>query len=198
MRVFVGLSVVILLVAVTPPFAEEAEKKRGPYDRVASGEPSATDEKVKVYTNADLAKLTGIVEEADAKSAKGEAGEPGTPKPGAEKVDPAKQDAEKPDPLAWLQKRQAAQQEHSVALAAAEAAVVAARQRVTDLEKQLLATRNPFSARPTLSDEEKEKRRTSGETAAQRNKRNQESLDQAREAVKAAEAELTRVRAARP
>jgi len=183
MRVFVGLSVVILLVAVTPPFAEEAEKKRGPYDRVASGEPSATDEKVKVYTNADLAKLTGIVEEADAKSAK---------------VDPAKQDAEKPDPLAWLQKRQTAQQEHTVALAAAEAAVVAARQRVADLEKQLLATRNPFSARPTLSDEEKEARRTSGETAAQRNQRNQKSLDQAREAVKAAEAELTRVRAGRP
>jgi len=185
MRVLVGLAIFIGLVLIAPA---SAEKARGPYDRVAKGKPPAKDSKV--YTNEDLAKLFGIVEEADPEAPATE------PRPETPTDKPEAQ--AKPDPLAWLQQRQAAQQEHRLAVEEAEKALLAARQRVTDLERQVLATRNPFSARPTLSDEEKKQRSENRETAAERNERTRKMLEEAREAVRTAESELARVRAGRP
>jgi hypothetical protein len=79
-------------------------------------------------------------------------------------------------------------------VAEAESKLAAAREKLKNLETQLLATRNPFSARPQLSEEEREQRMTSGETAAERNKRTQELVDEARAKVAEAEAELARAR----
>ena len=105
---------------------------------------------------------------------------------------------ESTDPLKWLQQRQAAQQEHREALEKAAKELQAARTKLADLERQLLATRNPFSARPVLSEEEKKDRREGTETAAMRTERTQRLVEESREAVRAAEAELARLRAGRP
>ncbi len=102
------------------------------------------------------------------------------------------------DSLKWLRQRQQAQQAHRKALAEAETALSGAKARLANLEKQLLATRNPFSARPELSDEEKGQRQEAAETAAQRYERTKELVEKAREEVRAAEAELARLRAGRP
>lgn len=101
------------------------------------------------------------------------------------------------DPLTWLQQRQSAQREHRAALSEAQAAVKAAAEHLANLERQLLAARNPFSARPRLSDEEKTTRRDGGETAAQRYERTKELVEKARVEIRAAEAELARLRAER-
>jgi len=191
MRVFVGLAVLILVVATTPASAQE--KPRGPYDRVAPGKPPAKESKV--YTNADLARLLESVEDADREK-------PADAVPGAEKAAEGKTapgQADAPvDPLIWLQQRQLAEREHREAVTVAEAALAAARQRLADLQKQWMATRNPFAARPTLSDEEKAERSKSSETAAERHERTEQLVKEASAAVSAAEAELARVRAGRP
>ena len=187
MRVPIGCVMLVagLLVAV----ASAQEAKKGPYDRVATGK-AHQKAPVKVYTNADLEKMFDIVAEEDR--------EPAAPAPEgtaeSEKAEPAKV----PDPLTWLRHRQNAQRDHAKAVAEAQASVTAAKQQLAALERQLLAARNPFSARPNLSDEEKEERRKSGESAAQRYDRTRELVEKAREAVRAAESELARLRAARP
>jgi hypothetical protein len=58
----------------------------------------------------------------------------------------------------------------------------------------MLAVRNPFSARPKLSEQEIEYRRTSGETALQRAERTQKALDDARANLATALAKLDRVK----
>ena len=97
-----------------------------------------------------------------------------------------------------MRKRQEAQREHAKAVAQAQSTLTAAQQHLANLERQLLATRNPFSARPKLSDEEKAERIDSSESAAKRHERTQEQVEKAREAVSVAESELARLRAARP
>jgi hypothetical protein len=185
MRVLVGPAILVLIiVSLVPAFADE--KARGPYDRVATGKPPVKDSKV--YTNADLAKLVGITEEAEREPVPADTGGAGAEKP----------EPEVPDPLLWLQQSEAAKKEQRAAVAEAEAAVAAAHQRVTDLEKELLAVSNPFAARPKLSDEEKAKRAESKETAQERHERMKNMLDEARQAARAADAELARVRAGRP
>lgn len=179
MRVSVVLTVLVLGALAVPAFAEE--KARGPYDRVATGRPPVKGE-TKVYTNSDLARLFGIAVEEDREEPAAETA-PATPET---------------DPLIWLQQRQASRQGHLEAVADAEATLMAARKKLAELESQLLATRNPFSARPVLSDEEKKIRRQGGETAAERNERTQDLVQEAREAVSAAEADLARKRAERP
>jgi hypothetical protein len=147
-------------------------------------------ETVKVYTNADVKKYAEPETKADAK--------PSATPEGTE------QKAEKPEPkktvdsLTWLRQRQDAQREHAKAVSEAEAALATAKQQLANLERQLLAARNPFAARPELSDEEKSKRKDSGESAAQRHERTKELVEKSREAVRAAESELARLRAQRP
>ena len=188
MRVSIGCAVLVagLLGAVVS--ADEA--KKGPYDRVTTKK-TPQNEDVKVYTNADLEKMFDIVAEEDREQP---AAKPPAVAKGSETTEPTKA----PDPLTWLRQRQDAQREHGKAVAVAEAAVTSANQQVANLERQLLAARNPFSARPELSDEEKAKRQEGGESAAKRYERTQELVEEAREAVRAAESDLARLRAERP
>ena len=165
-----------------------ADEATGPYARVATGR-APQDAAVKVYTNADLKKMFDIV-------AKEDRGQPpadtaGVPAEGSEKPGPTSET----DPLKWLQQRQSAQREHRKAVSEAQATLKAASERLANLERQLLAARNPFSARPQLSDEEKATRRDGGETAAERNERTKELVEKARAEIRAAEAELARLRA---
>jgi hypothetical protein len=188
MRVSIGCAVLAAGLLSGMVSAQEAKKK--PQTSEASKKTPGKED-VKVYTNADLEKMFGIVAEEDREQPPVKP--PATAK-GSENVDPKKA----PDPLTWLRQRQDAQREHQKAVAAAEAAVTAAKQQVTNLDRQLLAARNPFSARPELSDEEKVKRQEGGESAGKRYERTQELVEKAREAVRAAESELARLRAERP
>ena len=188
MRVLIGCA--MLAAGLLSAMVSAQEAKKGPYDRVASGK-APQKEAVKVYTNADLKKLVEIVAKEDR--------ERQAAKSPAEAKRPDEAEPKKaPDPLTCLRQRQDAQREHGKAVSEAQAALTAAQQQLASLERQLLAARNPFSARPVLSDEEKAKRRDSGESAEQRHERTQELVEKAREAVRAAESELARLRAERP
>jgi len=173
-----------------------ADEPKGRYTPVASGKPPQRGS-VKVYTNADLAKMFPVVAEEDReKPATETKTAEGTP---AETDTPAAPDAPaEPDPLTWLNQRQQAQREHQVAIERAQSALTTARSNLANLERQAMAARNPYSARPQLPDEEIEKRRQGGETAAQRNERTQGLVEKAREAVRAAEAEIARLQTQRP
>ncbi len=186
MRVFICC----IVLAVTLPTAPILAETTSPYTRVATGRAPQKDAG-KVYTNADLEKLVDSVGEEDREPPP--AGTAGAPAEGSKKPDP-KSDT---DPLTWLQQRQSAQREHRKAVSEAQAAVNAARERLVNLERQLLAARNPFSARPQLSEEEKATRREGGETAAERHERTKELVENARTEIRAAEAELARLRAER-
>jgi len=187
MRVFIGCAV--LAIGLLSAMVSAQEAKKGPYDRVASGK-APKKEAVRVYTNADLKKLPEVAAEAGEGQAAVET--PATAK-GSEK-EPEKG----PDPLTWLRQRQDAQRKHGKAVSEAEAVLAAAKQQLASLERQMLAARNPFSARPQLSDEEKAERRDSGESASKRYERTQELVEKTREAVRVAEAELVRLRTAGP
>ena len=91
------------------------------------------------------------------------------------------------DPLSAMADERAAAASRDRRLEQAEKDLQAARAKLANLETQLLATRNPFAKRPELSDEEKEYRRVSGETAVERAERTQKLVDAAREEVRAAE-----------
>ena len=186
MRVFICC----VVLAVTLPTAPILAETTSPYTRVATGRAPQKDAG-KVYTNADLEKLVDSIAE--------EHGE----QPPADVAGASAEESEKPDsksdtdPLTWLQQRQSAQREHRQAVSEAQAAVNAARQNLANLERQLLAARNPFSARPQLSDEEKTARREDGETAAERHERTKELVEKARAEIQVAEAELVRLQAER-
>ncbi len=182
MRVLICCAVLAAALSTAPVLADEA---KSPYSRVATGKAPQKDA-AKVYTNADLEKLVDSVAEEDREQPP--AGTAGAPAEGSKKPDP-KSDT---DPLTWLQQRQSAQREHRKAVSEAQAAVNAARERLVNLERQLLAARNPFSTRPQLSDEEKATRREGGETAAERHERTKELVENARTEIRAAEAELAR------
>lgn len=187
MRVLILCAVLLGSVWMAPPVAGETQKK-GPYDKVASGNRAAKDD-VKVYTNEDLKKRFGIAEEEDREAAA---------KPDVKERGAGETVAQTNDPLAWLQQRRAAQQEQRLALDQAQKAIVAARERLANLKKQLLAARNPFAARPQLSKEEKQTRSEARETASERYQRTEKLVADAHEAVRAAEAELARLRSKRP
>ncbi len=186
MRGFICCAVLVVALPTAPILAEVTS----PYTRVATGKAPQKDAG-KVYTNADLEKLVDSIAE--------EHGE----QPPADVAGAAAEESEKPnsksdtDPLTWLQQRQSAQREHRKAVSEAQAAVNAARERLVNLERQLLAARNPFSARPQLSEEEKATRQEGGETAAERHERTKELVENARTEIRAAEAELARLRAER-
>ena len=188
MRVSIGCAV--LAAGLLSAMVSADEAKKSPYARVTS-EKTTQKDAVKIYTNADLEKMFNIVAEEDREQP---AGKPPTVAKGSETTEPKKA----PDPLTWLRQRQDAQRKHAKAVSDAQAALTAATQQVANLERQLLAARNPFSARPALSDDEKAKRQEGGESAGKRYERTQELVEKAREAVRAAESELARLRAERP
>ncbi len=185
MRVLIGCA--LLAIGLVGADVSAQETKKEPKDRVERKKAPAKDE-VKVYTNADLEKFKIVKEEDDGET-------PATPPPADPKE--AKKEAP-PDPLQLLRQQQAAQRDRAKAIAEAEAAVTTAKEKLANLERQLLATRNPFAARPEISKEEKAQRAEGGETAAQRYDRTKEMVEKAREELRNAEGELARLRAGRP
>jgi hypothetical protein len=71
------------------------------------------------------------------------------------------------------------------AIAEAEQAVAAARERVKELENRILALRNPYMARPEIPEEEKADWDSMG--TGERIKNSEEQLAQARKDLEAAE-----------
>lgn len=152
---------------------------------------SDSPETVKVFTNKDLERMFGGESEETAESS----ADTPTAETARAAPEPGKPTQPQIDPLAQMKQEQAARAQRQQLVVQAEADLEAARAKLENLEVQLLASRNPFSARPQLSDEEKEIRATSGETAAERNKRTQHLVDQAREEVAAAEKALAEAKA---
>ena len=137
----------------------------------------------KVYTNDDLTRKYGASDEPKAT----------TTAPAGSTAPRTPQDA--PDPLALMEQEKKSQADRDANIAAAESALAMAQQKLKSLEVQLLAASNPFSARPKISEEELEKRVTSNEGAAERQKRTQKMFEDARAEVADAEANLSRARA---
>jgi len=99
------------------------------------------------------------------------------------------------DPLDRLLQYEAAAAERKQRIAEAQRDLDAAQAKLANLEVQLMATRNPFSRRPKLSEEEIEHRLTSGETALERFERTQLLVEEARGEVLVAGESLARARA---
>ena len=129
-----------------------------------------------VYTNADLERLFG----------------PPGPAPAEEAGSKQETGAERADPLKLIEEEKQQASDRQAKIAAAEKAVADAEANVRDLEKRILAVRNPLLPRPKLSEEEEEAQK--GMDGAERVKRSQEQLEQARKEVDRAKAELARVR----
>jgi len=190
------LAVSVALVA-SAAWAEPADesKPKSP-DKPATAENAKADE-VKVYTNKDLARL---FPPDPAEKPAGETPPAGAtdPRAAATSPRPAQRGGQTPpadqDPLEWLKNRQEAQASRQSRIDEAQAELFAAEEKLANLKKELLATVNPFSARPKLSDEEKEYRRTSGETALERNERVKALEQEAQQAVDEARANLERVK----
>lgn len=183
----------ILAISTGPAMAAEGDppKQGSPYEKVASGRPPVRDGAVPLYTNSDLEKMFGIVAEADRESS---AKESADADPKSSEATTKKADE---DPLVWLKKRQEAAAARSVELAEAEKQVADARQRLADLERQKMAVRNPYAARPQLSEEEEKRRREGGESASARFERTEALVKAAREELRAAEAKLAQLRSQR-
>jgi hypothetical protein len=146
--------------------------------------------KGEVFTNALLDKLFGASEEGENAAAA-----PGTPTPGTPTPATPGSDAAPADPLQVMQDGIAERNQQQRMIADAQNELDAATAKLAKLEVQLLATGNPFSARPDLSDEEKEYRANSGESAEDRRNRTVTMVDEAKAEVKAAEDKLSALRA---
>ena len=183
----VGIVALVAIVAVVGA-SLAADGKSGTADDPAE---------VRVYTNKDLEQRFGEKTDSDA-AAEPAAGASlpaaGTTEPPGESRKPTETAV---DPLEQMKQRQAAEVQRRQLVAQAEAELAAAQAKLKNLEAQLLATRNPFSARPKLSDEEKQIRATSGESAAERNERTRLLVDQTREEIAAAEEALTQAKTGR-
>jgi len=178
------------------PEKKEPATEKAPDSAIlkAAREESADDDVI-VFTNDDLDRFSTGRRAADEKPPSGQR-EPGpTPrtKPG-----------EKPsDPLDWMKQQQEQEERRREAIAAAEQQVVDAEARVAEMEKRLLATKNPFLARPGPPESTDEKR--AEEEAAEwdrmdgseRVSRSEQDLQQAREDLARARDERARLRAAR-
>lgn len=146
------------------------------------------DPDARVFTNADLEKLWAGDTAAWATTPSGSGSSDAAPTPGPGVETPLAM-----DPLKYLQSKEASAADRQTAIADAERELAAARAQVASLEKQLLAIRNPFSARPELSEDEKEAR-GKDTSVAERIARTEEQLALARERVTAAEQKLARSR----
>ena len=102
-------------------------------------------------------------------------------------------EAAPPDPLQWMEDRAAREEAKKVRLAEAEQDVVDARARVAELEKRLLAVKNPFLPRPVLPPDEAQA--WQGLNGPQRVERVEGQLVEARDAQAAAEKALAAAKA---
>jgi hypothetical protein len=197
------LLVLVLVAFLAPVAVAEEEKKEEPKTEEKAAEPAKakpdspadpvasekTGSEVEVFTNEDLDRLFGGAGEEETVLPPAE----GTPADGAVPAEAGPGEPAQPaDPLQWMQDRSARAAERQQQIAEAEAAVSAATRRVADLEKRLLALRNPFMARPEIPDDEREE--WDGQGAKERVDSTEEQLQQAREELQTAEQELARLR----
>jgi len=166
--------------ATTPPVSVYMQAS-------ARGREAAKSE-ARVFTNEDLEE--GALTDKDPEGAYRLTGTPSS----SDAPPPLSSLMDRTDPLEALESEQAAAEKRKARIADAERELRAARDKLANLEVQQLATRNPFSKRPQLSDEEKETRATSGETAAQRNERTNEMVVEAKADVAAAQKKLSAAR----
>jgi hypothetical protein len=96
------------------------------------------------------------------------------------------------DPLQWMADRAAREEARKVRIAEAEKALFDARERVGELEKRLLAVKNPFLPRPVLPPDEA--KAWEGLSGAERAARVEAQLKEAREAVVETEATLAELK----
>jgi hypothetical protein len=198
------LCVSLVFFSAAAGFAEEEKKddsKSSEKSEKKADKPK--EEEVKVFTNEDLEKLEGPagpiimpIRPDDAQPPQAAQGEGA--QPGVRSAEPTQGDAEAQptDPLQWMEQRKARQAEHQRQLAEAENAVANAKQKVTDLEYRLRATRIPFLARPQIPEDEREK--WSEKTASERAEYTQTQLDAARTELAQAEQTLAQLRAQAP
>ena len=139
----------------------------------------------KVYTNEDLERLPPTTKLPP------DDGSPGVVVAAAPEPQ-AQPEPRRPEPR---REAAAAPAEEPVRVEAAEQRVAAASARVVELEKRLLAIRNPFLPRPELPPEEAQA--WEGLDGAQRAARVEQQLAEARDELAAAEDELMSLRAKR-
>lgn len=157
-----------------------------------SAEPA--EQEAAVYTNEDLDKLFGEEgsTEQTALTPEEESGEEREPVMEMKVVEPQPAEKVVSDPLNLMQQQQALSEERTRIVAEAELAVANARARVKQLEQRVLALKNPYMARPEIPEEERADWDSLG--TRERREKTEEKLIQAREELKAAEAELAKVR----
>jgi hypothetical protein len=200
----VAMTFGIVAFALADDHGTATEKATSVYMKAARGRTVDQAPGVTVYTNATLSKLYGTLPEKPipvgqsytTKDLVDRYGEPLAAADGAQ-PDPGSDSgtAEAYDPLQALQDEQTQRASREQRIQTAEAELALAQQKVDDLKVQLLATRNPFSARPKLSDEEKAERLEAGETASERNERTQALYEEAEAELKAAQERLAQAKA---
>jgi hypothetical protein len=196
---------VALVATLTPAgFAQDksekaeakADTQRDATKPPASGgkaaESKAGEEEVLVFTNEDLKRLFGEEEPGTPPAEPGQAPAAGRSDPPP--LRPGEPAAQPPtDPLTWMADRKARAEERQKRIAEAEKAVADGEARVSELEKRMLAVKNPYLARPEISDEEKEG--WDEMDAVERVKRTEDDLAQARKDLVQARQELRQLRA---
>lgn len=171
--------------------ATEEAAKPAKAEAESPADPAAPEKKrseAEVFTNEDLERLFGGAEEETVPPPDGAAPAEGAVPPETRPQEPA----QPADPLQWMQDRGDQAAERQQQIAGADAAVTAAKQKVADLEKRLLALRNPFMARPDIPDDEKDE--WDGQGTKERVDTTEEQLRLAREELQTAEQELARLR----
>lgn len=172
--------------------AKASEPEVAPFVHARGGK--GTTSPGKVYTNEDLARLSGSepAPPSDAPAAAARAGETES----GEEPGKAPDAQEEKSALDKLFEREALRKEHQQKVAEAEQRVAAAKERITDLEKRELAIKNPFLARPKAPEEGAEEwERSDG---PQRVKQTEDQLRAAREELAEAERELDELRRSVP
>jgi hypothetical protein len=171
---------------------EKSKSKVAPFVHATGGKGSTS--QGKVYTNEDLARLSGSepAPQAGAPASGASARETDS---GAEQTG-ATDTKEEKSALDQLFERQALREEHKQKVTEAVDRVAAAKERITDLEKRALAVKNPFLARPKAPEEGAEEwERGSG---PQRLKQTENQLQAARDELAEAERELAELQRSAP
>lgn len=199
-------SLLLPIHAADAPKKPAKEEPANPYQAAVPKGAAKPGGEGKVYRNEDLYKLFGgAPTDAEEGEAVPEGGETprteATPSPAVPVGDAAPSGAEaapapENDPLKQLLDQQAKAAEHQKLILDAEGQVKAAQEKIADLEKRVLAIRNPLLPRPAAPEEKAEEwNRADG---AARVDLSQEQLRMAREQLAASEAKLDELRRTAP
>jgi len=143
------------------------------------------DSEAKVYGNDDLDEMFGPSESTPPAAQDEDSTEP------TEAARPAEGEAQ-PDALEQMFAREARKKEQATEIAGAEQRVTDAKQAIVDLEKRLLAVKNPLLARPSAPEEGAEEWNAGdGQSRVQQT---EQQIAAAREALAEAERELSELK----